>query len=349
MNLSVGIVGLPNAGKSTLFNALLKRQQAETAKHPFTTISPNKGIINVPDERLNKITNLTNIVKSTPASIEFIDIAGLVKEAHKGEGLGNQFLAHIREVNIILHVVRGFIDDSVTHIYQTIDPKRDMEIINTELLLADLGSINKAIDTHAKEPKILKFLFKIKENLNKGENHNDLQLNEEEKEFSKLFPLLWIKPKIIVINISEKDLSIANTFNIRPQPIIICAKLEEELAVLSPLEQQEFLKSYNLKQSGVETIIRTSFEKLNLITFYTIAKGKEARAWPVSKGTTALQAAGQVHTDFAKKFIKGHIVSFNDLTASGSWEKAREEGKLKIEGKDYFIQDGDIVEFKIGT
>lgn len=349
MKLSVGIVGLPNAGKSTLFNALIKRQQARTGKHPFTTIEPNKGVVSIPDNRLSEIASLTGIKKQTPASIEFVDIAGLVKGANLGEGLGNQFLGHIREVNVILHVIRGFSDPTVPHVHQSIDPYDDYKIINTELLLSDLGSIEKALLEHKKDQKLVVFLKKLQKALNEEVSVFNLNFSQEEKEYLVQFPLLWAKPQVIISNVDEKDVSKTPKKLNNIEIIPICAKLEEDLAPLPWVEKQQYLKAFNLPEPALEKVIKKCFEKLNLIIFYTIAKGKEARAWPVPKDTTAHQAAGKVHTDFAKKFIKANIISYAEFLKIGSWEKAKEQGSIKIEGRDYVMKDGDIVEFKIGT
>lgn len=349
MNLSVGIVGLPNVGKSTLFNALLKRQLAQTAPYPFTTIKSNKGIVYVPDERLSKVADIARIEKRTPAIVEFIDIAGLVKEAHKGEGLGNQFLGHIRGVAIILHVIRGFKDDSVTHIYETIDSKRDLEIVNTELLLADLASLDKALDLHQKDLKLVQFLTKIKESLNKGNLVNFSTFSDEEKGYFRQFPLLSTKPQIVVINVDEKNMGKTAPKINNIEVLTLSAKFEEDLMQLSTLEQREFLQSYNLKESGIDQIIKKCFEKLNLITFYTIAKGNEARAWSIPKGSVVVEAAEMLHTDFEKNFIKADIIPFDEFVKANGWVSAREQGKVQTVGRDYIMKNGDVVEFKVGV
>lgn len=349
MNLSVGIVGLPNAGKSTLFNALLKRQQARTGKHPFTTVEPNKGVVFVPDERLSQTASLAGIKKQTPATIEFIDIAGLVKGAHVGEGLGNQFLGYIREVNVILHVIRGFTDPTVPHVHEKIDPKEDLEIINTELNLSDLEILEKALESYKKDQKLIVFLKKLQEILNKEVPLEKLSFSQEEKNHLTAFPLLYFKPQIVILNIDEKDISKRVPQLNKKEVLAFCAKLEEDLAALAWIEKKEYLKAFKLPEPALEKVIKACFDKLNLIRFYTIAKGNEARAWAIPKGTTALSAAAKVHTDFAKKFIKAQVVPFTDFIKVGSWEKLKEQGKLKIEGRDYLIRDGDIVEFKIGN
>lgn len=305
MSISVGIVGLPNTGKSTLFNALLSRQVAQVANYPFTTIEPHEGIVALPDERLEKLSAIVKPEKTTPATVTFIDIAGLVKDAHKGEGLGNQFLAKIREVDAIVHVVRAFENPDVPHYYQTIDPRRDVEIVSLELELAGIK-----------------------------------------------------KPTICVLNVDEKGITgstslpagKAGTTGIAgiegKEPIIICAKLEMELAEFKPEERKEYLSQMGIKESGLEKLIKKTYKILDLITFYTIKGGVEMRAWSLKSGQTALDAAAKVHTDFAQGFIKVEAVSFEDLVVAGSWQKAHEAGKVRLEGKDYQVRDGDVVEFK---
>jgi len=297
--LSVGIVGLPNAGKSTLFNALLSRQQALVANYPFTTIEPNVGIVPVPDERLKKLSQLIKPQVTTPAIVEFIDIAGLIKGAHQGEGLGNQFLAKIREVAIIVHIVRVFTNPDVLHYYETIDPQRDIEIVNIEL---ELGEIKK--------PAI--YVANVSEDQLTGEG--------------------WT-PKI---KIGEQEMEL----------IPICAKLEADLADFSAEERNTYLKESGIPESGLDKLIKKAYQTLGLITFYTIKGGKEVRAWSLPKGKNALEAASEVHTDMAKGFVKAEVVSFEDLVATGGWQQAAQEGKIKLEGKDYILNDGDIVEFK---
>lgn len=288
--LSVGIVGLPNSGKSTLFNALLGRQMARVASFPFTTVEPNVGVVPVPDERLGKLAVLVKPEIVTPATVEFIDIAGLIKDSHKGEGLGNQFLAKIREVSVIVHIVRFFNNPDVPCYYQTIDPARDMEIVNIEL---ELGGIKK--------------------------------------------------PTIYVLNISEDQLK---GKNFSSELIPICAKLEADLAELSQAERAEYLKQLGVEGSGLDLLIKKAYEMLGLITFYTIKGGKEVRAWSLEKGKTALDAAAAVHTDMAKGFVKAEVAHFNDLLSAGGWGQAKETGKVRLEGREYVIQDGDVAEFK---
>jgi small GTP-binding protein len=298
MFLSVGIVGLPNSGKSTLFNALLSRQIAQVAEYPFTTIEPNTGVVEVPDERLDKLVQLIKPEKSVPAAIKFVDIAGLVKGAHQGEGLGNKFLSHIREVDAIVHVLRQFENPNVTHVYDKIDPKEDLGVVNLELELAEIK-----------------------------------------------------KPTIYVLNVDEKQLQdkemTAKDIGQAGEVIMICAKLEADLADLSAEERKEYLQEAGVNESGLDKLIKAAYKLLDLITFFTIKGGKQVQAWPIKTGSTAIQAAEMVHTDFAKGFIKAEVISFNDLEKAESWRKAQELGKTRSEGRDYVVRDGDVVEFKV--
>jgi hypothetical protein len=292
--LKVGIVGLANAGKSTLFNALLQRQIAEVAEYPFTTIEPNVGVVQVPDERLSQIANRLSIKKQVPAAIEFIDIAGLVKGAHEGAGLGNQFLGHIREVDAVLHLVRDFHNPNVQHSEGSPEPDRDVKIIEEELTKAGIE-----------------------------------------------------KPAIHVVNVDEKDLASPDV----PitEAVKISAKLESELSELSKDEQRAYLKELGVEQTGLEKVIKLCYELLDLITFFTVAHGKQAQAWPIKKGTKALEAAGIVHTDMQKGFIKAEVIPWNKLAEVDGWKKAAEKGLVRLEGRDYFVNDGDVVEFKFNS
>lgn len=319
MNISVGIIGLPNVGKSTLFNALLKKQQALAANYPFATIEPNVGIVPVPDERLTKLAEITkedekmnSLPPIKPATVEFVDIAGLVKGASEGAGLGNKFLSHIREVRIIAHVVRAFEDENVIK-EGSVDPKNDYEVVRTELELADLDV--------------------------KGD-------------------FLAQKPEIVVLNVAEPDYNTASIEKItdeyagllsksKDKIIVICAKIESELAGLSEDEQKEYLKDLGLEYSGLERLIQKAYEMLGLISFLTSGE-KEVRAWTIKKDSTAVEAAGEIHTDFMKKFIKAEVISYENFVSCGGWKKARELGKARLEGRDYIMSDGDVVEFKIG-
>ncbi|MFC1686632.1 redox-regulated ATPase YchF [Patescibacteria group bacterium] len=355
MSLKIGIVGLPNVGKSTLFNALTKSSQAEASNYPFCTIDPNVGIITVPDKRLEKLGKLVKPEKVTPTAIEFVDIAGLVKDAHKGEGLGNQFLSHIKEVDLILQVVRFFEDDDIQHTDKTIDPLRDLEIINLELILADLSTIKNTLEKI--EPKVragekelvekFDILKKIQKELEDGKMLNQLKLDNDEKELIKEFNFLTAKPFLYIANLSEDQLPkdgklIKNGIDFIP----ISAKIEAEVNSLDGKEQKEYLESIGLKESGLNQVIKKSYQALGLITFFT-AGPTEARAWTVKKGTRAPQAAGVIHTDFEKGFIKAEVISYEDFVTTGSELKAKEAGKMRIEGKDYLVQDGDVILFKV--
>lgn len=366
MNLSVGIVGLPNVGKSTLFNALLKKQQAFVANYPFATIEPNVGVVPVPDSRLERLAQITKDEEKLsgfppikPATVNFVDIAGLVKGASEGAGLGNKFLSHIREVSIIAHVVRAFEDPNIIR-EGSVGPKEDYGAIETELALADLQTIEQAqgkVKRFAKdsEKSAIEKLFK---GLNEGKPAREIVLTPEEQEFAKTFFLLSAKPEIIVLNVSEEQLGQPSTVHRLQQEweavvgsqstVVISAKIESDLAELSEQEQKEYLAGLGLKTSGLERLIQKAYETLGLISFLTAGE-KEVRAWTIQKGTKAVDAAGVIHTDFTKKFIKAEVVSYDDFVNLNGWKGARENGKARIEGRDYIMQDGDVVEFKIGT
>lgn len=349
MSLSIGLIGLPNVGKSTLFNAILRRQLAKVAEYPFTTIEPHEGTIDIPDERLISLTLMVKPEKSTPASITFIDIAGLVKNAHKGEGLGNEFLGHIREVDAILHVVRAFENPVAAHPLTTVDPERDIEIINTELLLKDLETVNKPI-AKENESERKKLLTKIKEALNNGKLIRSIQLTQEETQISKDFHFLTQKPMFYVLNISESELASPKVKQLEDKDLlVICAKLEADLIELTPIERTEYFKATGVSQTGLEKVLREAYRVLDLITFFTIKGGHEVRAWPVQKGTLAPQAAGKVHTDFEKHFIRSEVIPYLEFVRLRSWHNAKEQGKITTAGRDYIIKDGDVVEFKVGV
>lgn len=329
MNLKVGIVGLPNAGKSTLFNALLKRQAAEAANYPFTTIEPNVGVVPVPDDRLEKLAQIVEkeegvIPPIVPATVTFVDIAGLVKGASQGEGLGNTFLSYIREVDLIVNVLRSFEDASVVHVAGAVDPQRDQEIIETELILADLQTLERQKEKG-------KRFEDIEAALNKGIPARTLETSRD-------LHLLTAKPVLLVYNVDEQHIT-------EGEPFTICAKTEAELASLSEDEQKAYLKELGLEASGLDRLIRKAYEMLGLISFLTCGI-KEVRAWTIARGTKAQQAAGVIHTDFEKKFIKADAVSFEEFPG---WKAAREAGLVRSEGRDYVVQDGDVIEFKIGT
>lgn len=337
MSLRVGIVGLPNVGKSTLFNALLKKQQAYVANFPFATIEPNIGVVPVPDERLEKLADVvamdgrgmnsanTKRPPVVPATVQFIDIAGLIAGAHKGEGLGNKFLAHIREVDAICHVVRAFTDTDIIR-EGSVDPKNDFEIVKTELDLADFEMLEKAKEK------------------NKGIAPSDLPL------FRKI-------PILVVLNVDEKDLAqseamaqkYARELGVNEEQVVaISAKTEAELADLSEEDQKKYLEGLGVGNSGLARLIQKAFHTLGLITFLTAGE-KEVRAWTIKNSTRAVEAAGEIHTDFSKKFIKADVIPWEEFVKAGGWKKAREAGKVRSEGRDYVMQDGDVVEFKIGT
>ena len=352
MNLKIGIIGLPNAGKSTLFNALLKKQVADCAPYPFCTIEPDIGIVPVPDTRLIKIAEITKLEEKmetlppvVPAVVEFVDVAGLVKGASQGEGLGNKFLSHIRETDIICHVVRYFEDPSVVNVMGEINHSRDKEIIETELTLADLQTLEKqqeprgVIDRNAQMKWEL--IVRLKEALNNGKNARDIIIDEEEKELIGDLHLLSMKPVLLVNNVAEGQVPDDKT-------LTISAKTESELSSLTPEEQKEYLASLGLTESGLDRLIRKAYEMLGLISFLTTGV-KESRAWTIVCGMKAPQAAGVIHTDFEKKFIKADCVAFEDFVSVKGWKGAREQGKVRQEGREYVMRDGDVVEFKVGV
>jgi GTP-binding protein YchF len=365
MNLSVGIVGLPNVGKSTLFNALLKKQQALAANYPFATIEPNVGIVAVPDERLTKLAEITkeehkmtDLPPVKSATVEFVDIAGLVKGASEGAGLGNKFLSHIREVQVIAHVVRAFVDENVIREGSS-DPESDYGVIQTELIIADLQSVEKQLGTRKIAPTEKAVLMRLQESLKAGIPVRDISIAEEEQELVKSLFLLSAKPEIIVLNVSEDDYSLVNNVTLiekyaqllsmpKDRFVVICAKIESELAGLSDEEAKEYLKDLGLDASGLERLIQKAYATLGLISFLTCGE-KEVRAWTIKNKTNAQHAAGTIHNDFIKHFIKAEVVDFSDFTELRGWKKARENGKARFEGTEYVMKDGDVVEFKIGS
>lgn len=364
--MKLGVVGLPNVGKSTLFNAITKAG-AESANYPFCTIEPNVGIVDVPDERLEKLAQLYNSKKITPAQIEFVDIAGLVKGASLGEGLGNKFLSHIREVDAIVHVVRCFENANITHVEGSIDPIRDIEIINLELILSDLESVTKRLekavklvrggDKEAKQEMDL--LEKIKNTLEQEKPARSIVFNKDEQKIVKGFFLLTTKPVLYVANISESDIGKEeqNPMVIKVQEyakqenalvIPLSCKIEEELRMLDPEDREMFKEELGIQEEGLSKLIKSSYQLLGLMSFLTAGE-KEVRAWTIVKGSKAPQAAGKIHTDFEKGFIRADIVSYDDLIALGGYNQAKEKGKVASVGKDYVMQEGDVCLFKFNV
>lgn len=365
--MKLGIVGLPNVGKSTLFNSLTKAG-AESANYPFCTIDPNVGIVTVPDERLLLLGDFYHSKKVTSAVIEFVDIAGLVKGASKGEGLGNQFLANIREVDAIVHVVRCFEDSNVVHVDGTIDPLRDIETINLELIFSDLEIMERRIAKVTKTARMdkeaareLNFLQKVKEHLEGGQMAITLELeNEDEEGWMNTYNLLTAKPVIYAANVAEDDLSDDGASNAFVQDVrkyaqeqhsevfVICAQIEEEIAELEEDEKKMFLEDLGLAESGLEKLVRASYRLLGLMSFLTSGED-ETRAWTIRIGTKAPQAAGKIHTDFERGFIKAEVVNYQDLLDCGSYAGAREKGMVRMEGKEYVVQDGDVILFRFNV
>ena len=354
MGFKCGIVGLPNVGKSTLFNALTASKNAEAANFPFCTIDPNIGIVDVIDERLDQLAKLSNSKKKIYTNITFVDIAGLVKGASKGEGLGNKFLSHIREVDAIIHLVRCFDSEKITHVNSKISPSGDLETIKTEIVLSDLDIVQKKLEKSKKKLLKDKEIKILEDKLSQLDKYQELRVsNEEENKFLSSIGLLSIKPKIIVCNVDEENLSKGNQYteevkNKYPNEKIIniCADIEDQLSGLDKSEKETFMQDIGLSKTGLNQLIKEGYDLLKLDTFFTSGP-EESRAWTVKKNTFAPKAASVIHTDFEKKFIRAEAVSCEDFIKYGSAEKCKENGKLRIEGKDYIVKDGDVLYFRV--
>lgn len=365
--LRAGIVGLPNVGKSTLFNALTAQQAALAANYPFATIEPNVGIVAVPDDRLEPLAKIVKSERIVPATIEFVDVAGLVRGASKGEGLGNQFLAHIRETDLVVQVVRCFEDESVVHVEGSVDPRRDVETIQIELALADLASVERRRERSQKALKVgdksarteIEVLDKIQPTLEQGKPARSVTLTREEREIVRGLFLLTVEPTIYAANVNEAALAerdknphVRTLREIAREEsadsVVICAELEAQLVALPPEERREYLNSLGVASSGVDRLIQKAFRLLGLISFLTAGE-KETHAWTLHKGTRAPQAAGEIHSDMERGFIRAEVVSYQDLVGAGSYAAAREKGLLRLEGKEYEIQEGDVVYFRFNV
>lgn len=359
--IGIGIVGLPNVGKSTLFNAITKAGAAEAANYPFCTIEPNVGMVTVPDERLNELAKIIKPERIVPATVEFVDIAGLVKGASKGEGLGNKFLSNIRATSAICQVVRCFNDDNVIHVDGFVDPIRDIEVINTELIFSDIETVDKAIEKHEKLARnkikesieLMNVLPKVKKHLEEFKLLKVLNLTDEEKQILKNYQLLTLKPMIFAANVAEDDLACGNEYvdmvkkyaaEIGSEVVIVSAKVEAELQEMDDESKKEFLETLGVQEAGLNRLIRAGFKLLGLQTYFT-AGVKEVRAWTIRIGDTAPKAAGEIHTDFEKGFIRAKVVAYEQFIKNSGWKGSQEVGVLRLEGKEYIVQDGDLMEF----
>ena len=357
MTLKCGIVGLPNVGKSTLFNALTSSKKAQAENFPFCTIDPNIGIVAVPDERLNKITAISESLKKINATITFVDIAGLVKGASKGEGLGNKFLSHIREVDAIVHLTRCFESEKIQNVNKTIDPVRDIETIETEILLADLGSLQKRLEKNKKknlDKEKLNFLEQCLNLINKGENAESLK-KKFDKKLIKSSGLLSLKPRIIVCNVDEKSLKVGNKYSeackkkfAKEKIIVVCADIEDQIMELGEKDRENFMLGSGIKKTGLDSLIKTGYDILGLNTFFTSGP-EETRAWTTEKNSRAVDAAGVIHSDFKKGFIRAETVSHDDFIKYKGFNECKIAGRLRLEGKDYIVKDGDVLFFRINT
>jgi len=355
MGFKCGIVGLPNVGKSTLFNALTSSKNAQAANFPFCTIDPNIGVVDVLDKRLDTLSRLSNSKKKINANITFVDIAGLVKGASKGEGLGNKFLSHIREVDSIIHLVRCFDSEKVQHVSKRIDPVNDLETVKTEILLADINQIEKKLQKNMKKKmteKQINLLESVLERLNKGDDLNKYDDVDNKKTLREV-GLISIKPYIIVCNVDEKNVQAGNNYTEilkKKYPnqkfVIICADIEDQIMDLKPEEREVYMRNIGLEKTGLNQLIKTGYDLLNLNTFFTSGP-EESKAWTIKKNTEAQKAAGVIHTDFEKNFIRAETVSFEDFEKYGTFEKAKENGKLRVEGKNYLVKDGDVLYFRV--
>jgi GTP-binding protein YchF len=365
MGFKCGIVGLPNVGKSTLFNALTQTAAAQAANYPFCTIEPNVGDVAVPDERLDKLAGIARSGQIIPTRLTFVDIAGLVKGASKGEGLGNQFLANIREVDAIAHVVRCFEDGDITHVDGRIDPLADIETIETELMLADMESLEKRIAGVEKKAKSgekqakaeYEFMMRPLELLREGRPARELELADDERKAFAMLGLLTSKPVLYVCNVEEASADQGNAFSDKvkefaaskgAEAVVVSAKIESEIAVLDDEEQREYLEAIGLAEPGLNRVIRAGYRLLKLLTYFTVGP-KEARAWTITSGTRAPQAAGVIHTDFEKGFIRAETIAYDDYVSLGGEARARDAGKMRLEGKEYVVADGDVMHFRFNT